>query len=112
MEDLEMTSEEKKIINARINELIAVLTPKGTTTDASFFIHGDEEFQTTLFSMHGEPRLLAKSFHRHMDNNPEFKRFIISVIGSYISGRTEDRIMFMNNVGLTSGMFSEDFKVN
>ena len=93
-----MTIEEKKQINARINELMAVLAPKGSLTDAVMYLHGDSEHQNAAFSIHGEAKLLANTIQHHIANNDEFRRFIFATIGSYLSQNPEHEKEFYGGI--------------
>lgn len=98
MEDILMTSEEKKIINARINELIGFLAPTGNTTDAVMFIHGDNESQLARFSIHGDAKLMANTIQHHIKGNEEFRKFIFATIGSYLSQEPEHEKEFFGGI--------------
>ncbi len=93
-----MTPEEKKNINSRINELISVLIPAGSSTDSVMFIHGDTEYQNASLSIKGDVRILANTFIHHMVNNEDFKRFVLSMVGSYLSGNPEAEKEFLNGL--------------
>ena len=93
-----MTAEEKRNINSRINELQNVLSPKGSTTDATLYIHGDAEHQNAAFSIHGEAKLLANTIQHHIQANEEFRRFIFATIGSYLSQNPEHEKEFFNGI--------------
>jgi len=93
-----MTKEEKQNINARINELMAVLAPKGSLTDAVMFLHGDAEHQNAAFSIHGEAKLLANTIQHHIQANEEFRRFIFATIGSYLSQNPEQEKEFFGDI--------------
>lgn len=93
-----MTFEEKKIINARINELIGFLAPTGNTTDAVMFVHGDNENQNAAFSIHGDAKLLANTIQHHIQYNEEFRRFIFATIGSYLSQNPEHEKEFFGGI--------------
>ena len=89
-------TEEKKIINARINELMGILTRN--TTDATLYIHGDSEHQNAAFSIHGDAKLLANTIQHHIQANEEFRRFIFATIGSYLMGNPEHEKEFFNGI--------------
>lgn len=93
-----MTAEEKKIINARINELQNVLSPKGSLTDATMYLHGDNQHQNASFSIHGDARLLANTIQHHIQHNEEFRRFIFATIGSYLSQNPEHEKEFFGGI--------------
>ena len=93
-----MIKEEKIVINARINELLAILCPTGNTTDAVMYVHGDNQFQNAAFSILGDVRLLANTIQHHIQANEEFRRFIFATIGSYLSGNPEHEKEFYGGV--------------
>lgn len=93
-----MTAEEKKNINARINELMGMLCQKGSITDATIFVHGDAEHQNAAFSIHGDVRLLANTIQHHIAQNEEFRRFIFATIGSYLSQNPEHEKEFFGGI--------------
>lgn len=93
-----MTVEEKRVINARINELIAIISPTGSTTDAVMYVHGDNEHQNAAFSIHGDVRLLANTIQHHIKANEEFRRFIFAAIGSYLSREPEHEKEFFGGI--------------
>lgn len=93
-----MTPQEKQNINARINELMGILCPTGSTTDATIYIHGDSEHQNAAFSIHGEVKLLANTIQHHIANNNEFRRFIFATIGSYLSQTPEHEKEFFGGI--------------
>ena len=93
-----MTAEEKKVINARINELMGVLCPTGSLTDSVIYVHGDAEHQNAAFSIHGDVRLLSRTIHHHIENNEEFRRFIFATIGSYLSQNPEHEKEFFGGI--------------
>lgn len=93
-----MTADEKKQINARINELMAILSPTGSKTDAAMFLHGDTEHQNAAFSIHGDVRILANTIQHHIQHNEEFRKFIFATIGSYLSGNPEHEKQFFGGI--------------
>ena len=93
-----MTFEEKKQINARINELMAILAPTGNLTDAVMYLHGDAEHQNASFSIHGDARLLANTIKHHIKHNQEFRRFMFATIGSYLSQEPEHEKEFFGGI--------------
>lgn len=93
-----MTPEEKRNINARINELQNVLSPSGSTTDATMYLHGDSEHQNAAFSIHGDAKLLANTIQHHISANEQFRRFIFATIGSYLSQNPEHEKEFFNGI--------------
>lgn len=93
-----MTAEEKKVINARINELMSILSPTGSTTDAVMYVHGDTEHQNAAFSIHGDVRILANTIQHHIQHNEEFRKFIFATIGSYLSGNPEHEKQFFGGI--------------
>lgn len=93
-----MIAEEKRNINARINELMGILSPTGSTTDAVMYIHGDNEHQNAAFSIHGDVRLLANTIQHHIQANEEFRRFIFATIGSYLSQNPEHEKEFFGGI--------------
>jgi len=93
-----MTAEEKRNINARINELQNVLSPTGSATDATMYVHGDSEHQNAAFSIHGDARLLANTIQHHIKANEEFRRFIFATIGSYLSQNPEHEKEFFGGI--------------
>lgn len=93
-----MTQDEKKNINARINELMEILSPTGSTTDAVMYVHGDTEHQNAAFSIHGDVRILANTIQHHIQHNEEFRKFIFATIGSYLSGNPEHEKQFFGGI--------------
>jgi len=93
-----MNAEEKRNINARINELMGILSPTGSTTDATMYVHGDNEHQNAAFSIHGDARLLANTIQHHIQANEEFRRFIFATIGSYLSQNPEHEKEFFGGI--------------
>jgi hypothetical protein len=93
-----MTSEEKKNINSRINELMGILSPTGSITDCVMYIHGDAEHQNASFSIHGDANMLVNTIHHHMTANEEFRRFMLAMLGSYLSGNPEVEMEFLNGL--------------
>jgi hypothetical protein len=93
-----MTKAEKQNINARINELMGILSPTGSTTDATIYIHGDNEHQNATFSIHGDARLLANTIQHHIAHNEEFRRFIFATIGSYLSQTPDHEKEFFGGI--------------
>lgn len=93
-----MTAEEKRNINVRINELMAVLNPPGNTTDAIMYIHGDSEHQNAAVNIKGDAKLLANTIQHHIQHNEEFRRFIFATIGSYLSQNPEHEKEFFGGI--------------
>jgi len=105
-----VTAEEKKQINARINELMGILAPTGSLTDAVIFVHGDAEHQNAAFSIHGDSRLLANAIQHNLSANEEFKRFMFAMFGSYLSGNPEDEKAFLNGLVIVKNNLGTNFK--
>lgn len=93
-----MTFEEKKNINARINELLAILVPPEQRTDATMLVIGDAEFQTASFIVRGDTKLLAQTIQHHIKENVEFRRLIFATIGSYLSQNPEHEKEFFGGI--------------
>jgi len=52
------------------------------------------------FLPYGDARILANTIQHHMTANEEFKRFMLSMLGSYLSGNPEAEIEFLNGLAV------------
>lgn len=100
-----MKHEEKKISDQHIKRLIENLTKEGDNQNAAMFVRGDSEFQEASFYIKGDIKLLASTFHHHMDNNEEFRRLILSIIGSFLAKNPEEERQFIAGLEVAKNHF-------
>lgn len=93
-----MIPQEKQNIISRITELMYILIPKENKTNAGIFVFGDTESQNASFVVMGDARILANTIQHHMTANPLFKQFMLSVLGSYLSGNPDVEKEFLNGL--------------
>jgi hypothetical protein len=102
-----MNQEEKANIDLDITNLINKLIEDPTNTkDVVMYLRGDKEFDTASINIKGDMQLLASVIHHHLDNNPAFKQFLLSVIGSWLSKNPTDERMFLNGIEIAKKTFS------
>ena len=69
------------------------------TKDSILLIHGDNANQKAQFKIYGSPQSAAMAFAALLDNDKsELKRFIFSIIGTYLAKNPEDHKMFMRGI--------------
>lgn len=96
-----MNQQEKTDIDLDIMNLVNKLIedPKDTN-NAIMYIRGDVEFKTASVNIKGDAKLVAQTIIHFLDTNPEFKRFILATIGSWLNGNPQEELMFLNNLDL------------
>lgn len=95
-----MTKEEKQNIDSNILLFISKIVEDESETDGVMFLHVDREFENIMVSIQGNVQLLANGFHAHLDNNEEFRRFLTSVVGSWLVKNPEEERMFMEGLNI------------
>lgn len=102
-----MTQSEKKILDLDIMNLINKLIEDPTNTkDVVMYMRGDKEFETASINIRGDIQLMASVIQHHLDNNPAFKQFFISVLGSWLAKNPTEEQMFFNGLELAKKTFS------
>ena len=96
-----MKKEEKANVDLDIMSLINSLVDKDNEQDGIMYLRGDKEFNQATVVIKGDVNLLAQSIQHHLDNNEEFKRFILAVVGSWLSKNPTEETIFYEGVGLT-----------
>jgi hypothetical protein len=76
------------------------------TKDCILLVHGDKVNQKARFQIYGDVQSMAMTFAALLDNeNSDFKRFIFSLLGVYLSKNPEDHKMFENGIELAKQSF-------
>ena len=88
-----------------INKLIE--TPNDTK-NAVLYIRGDAEFNLASLNTKGDLKLLAQTIQHFLQNNTDFRRFILAAIGSWLNGNPEEKEMFLNALELVKKTFSNN----
>ncbi|MCE5332700.1 MAG: hypothetical protein LLF95_11260 [Bacteroidales bacterium] len=102
-----MTADEKTNLDLDIMNLVNKLIEDPTNTkDVIMYIRGDKEFETASINIKGDVQLLASTIQHHLDNNEEFKRFLLSVLGSWMAKNPIDEKMFLNGLEIAKKTFS------
>ena len=69
------------------------------TKDSILLIHGDNANQKAHFKIYGNPQSAAMAFAALLDNDKsELKRFMFSIVGTYLAKNPEDHKMFMRGI--------------
>ena len=102
-----MNQQEKIDTDLDIINLIKKLVedPK-SQKDCVLYLRGDTEFNTASLNILGDARLVSQTIQYFLDNNEEFKRFILAVVGSWISKNPEDEKQFIAGVEIAKKTFS------
>lgn len=94
-----MTKEEKINLDLDIINLVNKLIEDPTNTkDVVMYMRGDKEFETASINIKGDIQLMASVIHHHLDNNPAFRQFFTSVLGSWLAKNPSEEIMFLNGL--------------
>lgn len=102
-----MNKEEKINLDLDIMNLVNKLIEGPTNTkDVVMYMRGDKEFNTASINIKGDIQLMASVIQHHMDNNPAFKQFILSVIGSWLAKNPIEEKMFLNGLEIAKQTFS------
>jgi len=72
----------------------------GDKKNAVLYIRGDVDKQNAVLMIKGDVMLLANTLIHHIDNNPEFGRFILAVIGSYLAKNPQKEKEFQEGMVL------------
>lgn len=102
MNQQEKTDFDLDIMNL-VNKLIE--NPENAK-DVVLFIRGDAEFQTASVNIKGDVKLLSQTIQHHLDNNQDFKRFILATIGSWMTKNPVEEQMFKDGLELMKKTFS------
>lgn len=109
-----MTQKEKTNIDLDIMNLINKLIEDPTNTkDVVMYMRGDKEFDTASINIRGDIQLMASVIHHHLDNNPAYQQFMLSVIGSWLSKNPMEQNMFLKGLEQLKNTFiasPNDFK--
>lgn len=102
-----MNKEEKQNLDLDIMNLVNELIKDPTDTkDVVMYMRGDKEFETASINIKGDIQLMASVIQHHMDNNPAFQQFILSVIGSWLAKNPTEEKMFLNGLEILKKTFS------
>lgn len=102
-----MNQQDKIDIDLDIQNLIKKLIENpNDLQNAVLYIRGDAEYQNASVNIRGDARLVSQTIHYFLDNNEEFKRFILAVVGSWISKNPEDEKQFIAGVEIAKKTFS------
>lgn len=102
-----MNQQEKIDIDLDIINLIKKLVEDPQNQkDCVLYLRGDTEFNTASLNILGDARLVSQTIQYFLDNNEEFKRFILAVVGSWISKNPEDEKQFIAGVEIAKKTFS------
>ena len=74
--------------------------------NAVLYIRGDVEYQNASVNIRGDARIVAQTVQHFLVSNEEFKRFILAVVGSWISKNPEDEKQFIAGVEIAKKTFS------
>lgn len=94
-----MTKQEKEKIDIDIVNLFSWIK-QGDVDNSILYMRGDNEFKIASIIIKGDVMLLANTLIHHIEQNPEFGRFILAVIGSYLSKNPDKEKEFLE--GLTN----------
>ena len=102
-----MTQDDKINIDLDIMNLVKKLIENSENTkNAVLYIRADAEFKTASVDVRGDFTILSGAIQSQLDNNPGFKQFILSVIGSWLSKNPTDEKMFLNGLEIAKKTFS------
>lgn len=105
MEEETMTKEEKSEIDRKMTKLHEFIQ-QGDKENAIMYLRGDAEFQNAVLHIKGDVTLLAQTFIHHMENNPQFKQWILAVVGSWKSKNSDEHKMFNEGIELSRNNIS------
>ena len=67
--------------------------------DSILIVHGDKANQKARFQIYGDVQSMDMAFAALLDNDKsELKRFMFSIIGTYLAKNPEDEKMFMSGI--------------
>lgn len=102
-----MTKEDKLNIDIDVMNLVNKLIEDPTNTkDVVMYMRGDKEFETASINIKGDIQLMASVIQHHLDNNPSFKQFFTSVLGSWLAKNPIEEKMFLNGLEIAKQTFS------
>lgn len=94
-----MTKEEKQNIDLDVLNLFEWLQ-SGDAQNCVLYLRGDKEYESASMHLKGDVMVLANTIIHIMESNPDFKRFILSVIGSWLSKNPIEEKMFQEGLVL------------
>lgn len=102
-----MNQQEKTDIDLDIMNLVNKLIEDPTNTnDVVMYMRGDKEFETASINIKGDIQLMASVIQHHLDKNPAFKQFFLSVLGSWLANNPIEEKMFLNGLKIAKKTFS------
>lgn len=102
-----MNQQDKIDIDLDIINLIKKLVEDpNSQKDCAIFIRGDAEFNTASLNILGDARLVSSTIHHFLDNNQDFKRFILATIGSWMAKNPQEEKQFLAGLEIVKKTFS------
>lgn len=94
-----MTNKDKTDIDLDVINLFKYIA-QGDEKNSILYIRGDAEFKNAVMMIKGDATLLANTMIHHIENDPQFKQYILAVIGAWLSKNPEEAKMFTNGLEL------------
>jgi hypothetical protein len=91
-----------------IYKLIGELNQNNDDLSSYLFLGGNIPESKIFFRMTGNPEVLSMAFGSYMEKNKEFNSIMLSMFGSYLSLRPEDKFKFMSIFEVASSTISQN----
>lgn len=92
----------KQALRESITAKIDALEALSNGNSCSLFIHADVEEKISHMHLKGKSNILAMAFGNKMEHNEEFRRIMLSILGSYLTNNPKHKEEFLAALDMDS----------